>query len=428
MSAWTELPVPLSERVEFASREWVAEADRYLQANVAKAGSALDGLETSLTERWSNAPPHLGFKDNAAGFSLRIRDGKVEVGVGPAGEADTEIDGDYNSVLPIACTIYGGDAAIQQRAQREYSKLMREPIKRQGQMPEHPGIMQVLGGLHDHMARRTINNPDIDHRIERYGLRGNVAELEDQGYTILENAFTDELADELRDEADRIHDSQPAEDGWKAAQLLHRGRLWEEAVVHPWVLTLADYLLGRGGTAAIVETIRKYAGDDTHPGLHTDYSGWRVQAPYPEQCLEATAVWALDDFTADAGPTVFLPHSWKRREPVAPGATREDCVLLEMPKGSIAFWHGASWHGSQLRTAPGARHSLHIAYCNYMLRSFDRYDTIDPAIAERNPPVFQTLCGLDDPFGKTEASKGADRARATYAATAGYGSSKPLHR
>ena len=172
MADWTELTVPLSERVEFASREWAAEADRYLQAKAAAAGSALDGLSCSLTERWQNSPPHLGWKDNVAGFSLRIEDGRIEVGVGPAPEADVEIDGEYNAILPIAWTIYGGDASIRERAQREYGALMGDKkISRKGALPEHPGLMQVLGGLHDHMARRTINNPDIEHRIEHYGLQ-----------------------------------------------------------------------------------------------------------------------------------------------------------------------------------------------------------------------------------------------------------------
>ena len=429
MADWTELTVPLSERVEFASREWAAEADRYLQAKAAAAGSALDGLSCSLTERWQNSPPHLGWKDNVAGFSLRIEDGRIEVGVGPAPEADVEIDGDYNAILPIAWTIYGGDASIRERAQREYGALMGDKkISRKGALPEHPGLMQVLGGLHDHMARRTINNPDIEHRIEHYGLSSNVAELNDQGYTILENAFTDEMADELRAETDRNHDAQPAEDGWKAAQLVTRGRIWEETVVHPWVLTLAEHMLGRGCTVGITETIRKYAGDDTHPGLHTDYSAWRVPEPFPEHCLESTAVWAIDDFSAEAGPTVFLPGSWKRGTHAPRGSNREDCVLLEMPKGSIAFWHGASWHGSQMRTLPGARHSLHIAYLHFMMRTVDRYDTIDPQIVDRNSPPFQTLCGLDDIFGKTVASKGADRERSAYAASANYGSAAPLAR
>ena len=301
-------------------------------------------------------------------------------------------------------------------------------ISRKGALPEHPGLMQVLGGLHDHMARRTINNPDIEHRIEHYGLSSNVAELHDQGYTILEHAFTEAMADELRAETDRNHDSQPAEDGWKAAQLVTRGRIWEETVVHPWVLTLAEHMLGRGCTVGITETIRKYAGDDTHPGLHTDYSAWRVPEPFPEHCLESTAVWAMDDFSAEAGPTVFLPGSWKRGTHAPRGSNREDCVLLEMPKGSIAFWHGASWHGSQMRTLPGARHSLHIAYLHFMMRTVDRYDTIDPQIVDRNAPPFQTLCGLDDIFGKSVASKGADRERSAYAASANYGSSAPLDR
>ena len=200
----------------------------------------------------------------------------------------------------------------------------------------------------------------------------------------------------------------------------------KEAAVHLWVLTLADHMLGRGNILGISETIRKGPGLDTHPGLHTDYDAWRVEEPFPEVALECTAVWAIDDFDEAAGPTVFLPGSWKERRSVPPGTTRENCILLEMPKGSIAFWHGASWHGSQRRTAPGYRHSLHKSYLRYYMRPIERFDNIDSAIVDRNPPVFSALCGLDDLFGKSEETTGADLERYVYAAKNKYGSSSPI--
>ncbi len=228
MSTSAELPVPRSEWVEFASREWCEEANRYLQEQADKHPEALDGVEWSVTERWRNAPPHLGFADNIAGFWFTISDGEIEVGAGPAPEAETEIDGNYNAILPIGWTIYGGDAEVQARAQREYSHLSRDkPVKMKGQFPSHPPMLPFLGGLHDHMARRTINNPDIDHRIEHYGLRSNVEELTKQGFTVIEDAFTDKMANELREQG-------------------VVGRHWEEMVVHPWVLTLVDQALGPG--------------------------------------------------------------------------------------------------------------------------------------------------------------------------------------
>lgn len=56
----------------------------------------------------------------------------------------------------------------------------------------------------------------------------------------------------------------------------------------------------------------------------------------------------------------------------------------------------------------------------YFMRPLERYDDIDQAIVDRNPPAFSTLCGLDDPFGKS-GDTGADFERLRYAANAGYG-------
>jgi len=243
MSDGTTLPISRSEWVEFASREWCEEANRYLQEQAVLHPEALDGVEWSVTERWQNAPPHLGFPGNTAGFWFTISGGTIEVGAGPAAEAETEIDGDYNAILPIGWTVYNGDAAIQARAQREYGHLSRDtPVKMNGQFPSHPPLLPFLGGLHDHMARRTINNPDVDHRIEHYGLRSSVEELDGQGYTVLESAFTHVMADELIENAGV-------------------GRHWEEMVVHPWVLTLVDQALGEG--AMLIEPERGATGGET---------------------------------------------------------------------------------------------------------------------------------------------------------------------
>lgn len=239
----TPLPVPQSEWVEFASKAWCEEANRYLQEQASLRPEALDGVDWSVTERWQNAPPHLGFSDNVAGFWFTTSGGRIEVGAGPAAEAETEIDGDYDAILPIGWTIYGGDAEIQARAQREYGYLSRhKPVRMKGSFPSHPPLLSFLGGLHDHMARRTINNPDVEHRIEHYKLRPHVEELATQGSTTLEDAFTEEMAAELR------------ESGAK-------GRHWEEMVVHPWVLALIDHALGEG--AFVVQPNEGAAGEGT---------------------------------------------------------------------------------------------------------------------------------------------------------------------
>ena len=281
MSDGEKLPVPQDELVEFASREWCDEANHYLQEQAALHPEALEGVEWSVTERWRNAPPHLGFRDNVAGFWFTIAGGKIEVGTGPAAEAATEIDGDYNAILPIGWTIYGGDAEIQARAQREYGHLSRnKPVKMKGAFPSHPPLLPFLGGLHDHMALRTVNNPDIEHRIEHYDLRSNVEELVSQDYTVLESAFTEEMADELR-------------------EVGGCGRHWEEMVVHPWVLALMDQSLGDGAILVDLEDGSAGEGtltaawaltDDALPNVTTGSIAVSVGAPIEEQLDGTLAV------------------------------------------------------------------------------------------------------------------------------------------
>lgn len=315
MTDGTALPISRGEWVEFASREWCEAANRYLQEQAALHPEALDGVQWSVTERWQNAPPHLGFPGNIAGFWFTISDGKIEVGPGPAAEADTEIDGDYNAILPIGWTIYNGDPEIQARAQREYGHLSRnKPVRMKGEFPSHPPLLPFLGGLHDHMARRTTNNPDIDHRIEHYGLRANAEELASQGGSILDDAFTRDMADDLR-----------AAGGC--------GRLWEEAVVHPWVLALVEQSLG--DRPILVRPKVGSSGDDS-----------------------VTVTWTLaDDAVTDAniGSVAIAVNA-----PITPEAIATMQVIYASRDSSL----------SEHRIEAGQDQ------------------------ADRNPPVFSSLCGL----------------------------------
>ncbi len=413
----TNLAAPLAERVEYASPAWLAAAKRFLEERAA----ALSATPFSVARTLRAPPPHLAGGRTSIGYTLRLSRDAVEVEAAADPNADLHETADYNCALPFCWTVRGDDAEAAGRAHREYRYLAGERAPEALRHREPPaGTATVLRELHDHLARRTVNNPDIDHRAAGFGLEGHIEALDDTGYAVLRNAFTTDFADELRAETHRNHDAAPPDSGFRATMLLRRGPLWEQAAIHPWVLTLAEYLLGRGCVLYQSDTIVKGPGLDTHPGLHADYGASRVAEPFPEYCLEATAVWAIDDFDLAAGPTVILPGSFRKRSQVPPGTGRDGTVTIEMPKGSIAFWHGASWHGSMPRQAPGRRTSLHNADVRFFMRPLERYDDIDQRIVDRNPPVFATLCGLDDPFGKS-GDTGADFERMRYASEAGYG-------
>jgi ectoine hydroxylase-related dioxygenase (phytanoyl-CoA dioxygenase family) len=59
-----------------------------------------------------------------------------------------------------------------------------------------------------------------------------------------------------------------------------------------------------------------------------------------------TLVWAITDFTADNGATVFVPGS--HMSGLQPDYRHDfsDAVPAEMPAGSIVLWDGRTWHAT----------------------------------------------------------------------------------
>ena len=414
----TDLAIPLDQRFELASADWVREANRFLSERRESIKHFVRPVSFSV--EFNKAPEHLD-SSGTLGYTIVLDGAETMVIAKPDATVDFFQHCIYDHAIPPATIVHADNEDSARCRRREYEHLFGDSLGYYLDAFEtNTDVSALLMAFHDHMARRTVNNPAIVHRAHQLGLESNLRELDTVGYTILPAAFSHAFADELREETHRNHAGRSEGASFRATMLLQRGAIWEQAALHPWVLTLAEYLLGRGCLMYQSDTIVKETGQETHPGMHSDYGASRINEPFPDYCLEATAVWAIDEFQVEHGPTVIRPGSFKERRQVPPGTTQEGAQLIEMERGSIAFWHGATWHGSTPRTAPGQRTSLHNAYSRNFVRTIERYEDIDPAIIAHNPPAFSTLCGLDDPFGKS-GDDGADFERLMYCAAAGYG-------
>jgi hypothetical protein len=417
--AFTQPVSLIDERFELGTQQWVDAARSFLEAEI--GARDLAGVRFSVGSRWTDTPPHISFNGGVGGWSVRSSGDGLTVtrGAPEAGSLDLCAIGDYNAAIPVATTVYGDDPGIAQRAERESRHRAGDKhLQINGTLPANVAVGALLRDLHDHLARRTIDNLDTAHRIQHLGLDKHLAELSENGYTILERAVTEAMADEMSAEIHRVHNENPDAPGFRANMLLQRGRLFEEAAQHPLVMALVERLIGRGCLMFQSNCIRKNPGEETHQ-LHADYLS--IPEPFPEYPVEVTSIWALEDWTAEAGPTVFVPGSFReKRRPR--GNEVEAAVPLLMPKGSIALWDGATWHSASPRSKEGQRVSLHNAYSRMELRTVENYLDIDPAIVERNPPRFSALCGLDDFYGRNTHT-GPDFERMMAAMGAGYGSS-----
>jgi ectoine hydroxylase-related dioxygenase (phytanoyl-CoA dioxygenase family) len=268
---------------------------------------------------------------------------------------------------------------------------------------ENPAANEILMLLHDHMGRRTVENPDLAHRAERQGLTANIRKMEETGYTVIRNAISPEFAEEVRNATLRAlmeHDVISLQ--W----MLYHGREIELLALNPPMMTLIDASLGRGAVIASLSAIRKGAGPGFIP-IHTDYA--HVPEPYPEFPMTGVGVWALEDWTVASGPTWIVPGSHKMRRAPRPGEGHNGGVPIEMPKGSAVYFTHGVWHWQGDRTEPGERVTLHMHYNRGILRSLEP-KKVDPQMLHRNPPRLGEMLGEDDWFDKM-AGIGRDQLR-----------------
>ena len=320
----------------------------------------------------------------------------MRAAAGPCERSDFRIRGDYTAALGMARTQYAAGPNAIGRASRENGvRFGRDGFEVEGAPPTDPDLLRVLTAMHDHLAQRTTLGGDLSHRIAHEGLADAVASLEEHGYCVLENAASEQFADELREAL--VECIEAGGGARPAAMLLERGRLFEEAALHSGLLALAEHLCGRGFLLAQLLGQKKGPGPSSLP-LHSDYN--MIREPFPEFVQNCTAIWALEDFALEAGPTLVVPGSHKLARHPRAGEGVDEAIAIEMPRGSIALWTGATWHAHADRTRRGERISLHATYSRMPLRTYDFYRDIDPAILDRNPPELTTLAGLDDVFEK----------------------------
>ena len=276
------------------------------------------------------------------------------------------------------------------------------------------------------------NVPDADAILleaRRLGIQRHLLELHTYGVTVIppETVGSPELIERLREAILRViaerHDLTVPDDwqthsepwgGPKSWCWLFEDESFIEAALHPVARCIAQFMCGRTvvlqGTPVIIKTKGTPGRNDPegYLNLHTDTHG--VPSPLPEWAQLVNISWLLTDYSGpEDGPTVLVPGShrfgrmprsdeskwWEDGAPVEP-------VPLEGKAGSIAIWHGALWHGSRPRTAPGMRITLPYVYGRSYLQTIHMWSEVvaegDNAKLVDKYPELRDLLGLWHPY------------------------------
>lgn len=395
--------ITLPHHAEFLSDRWLEEARRFWRELPQPRRAALAGRPFSVSERFSDAPPHLGLPANVAAWTLKFDGEAAEISRGFDENADLRVEGDYQAALFLAQFVGVGAPGGAEEMRREAAVLFGKDAFRVGGRLADEAVGQAIAGFHDHMARRTVENPDLEHRARRLGLTGKIRDMEENGFVVIERAISEDFADTLRERTRAaMSDDQSLLDSW-----LYLGRPFERLILNPMLMTLIDASLGRCAQIATLGALLRGPG----PGQidnHTDYTD--IPEPYPEYALSGVAVWSLEPWTVASGPTWIVPKSHRYRRAPRPGEGLSEGVPIEMPKGSAVFFTQGVWHWQGPRTEPGERVTLHPHFNRNFLRSIDPKRP-DVSLIARNPPRLGEMLGLDDGFDKLTPAGGRDYLR-----------------
>jgi len=224
-----------------------------------------------------------------------------------------------------------------------------------------------------------------------------LAQLQSEGYVVLRDVAESDLVRRFREELAPYLATAPFGrndfEGFRSQRLyalLAKARTTAELVAHPAVLELVDAVLDAPCLLSANIAINVHPGE-TAQSLHPDdgYCG----VPRPRRPFGVSAVWAIDEFTAENGATEVLPGSHLfGNEPIA--ATDPRIRPIEMSPGSVVVFLGTTLHRGGANRTDGARLGLTPQYCQPWMRQIENMAlAVPPAVVATLPERVQELLG-----------------------------------
>lgn len=254
----------------------------------------------------------------------------------------------------------------------------------------------------------------VMQQIDGYGLHKYALELEAYGVTVippevmrLPEGFIEKLREAILRACERrngvtIGDYRTAkptaeESGRNNWFLLEEDEVFVEAALNPVQLALVRWLCGRSAYLAGHSWIIKAADDgEGFLNLHSDAHG--VPPGGGRIAHLCNASWLCTDYNSiDDGPTIFVPGSHHYGRATLPHEMdASDSSFPRLPllgkAGSLAIWHGGTWHGAVPRTTPGVRVTLTQVFMRRYMRPMHLWDRdLEPGFLDTRPELAKLL-------------------------------------
>lgn len=234
-------------------------------------------------------------------------------------------------------------------------------------------------------------------------LTPHLAQLETDGYTVVERLIDDATVDALLGavrSAEARHHSAPSNNRFEGSRtvrtynLLARDEVFRQIPVQPQVLTLIESMLGPQCLVSSIASISIAPGERAQV-IHSDDQIQPLARPHV--ATVANSMWALTDFTEANGATrvVLGSHLFDHGPDYFADAPERPSIAAEMPRGSVLVWHGSTWHGGGANRSDDTRVGIAMNYCAGYIRQQENQQLGIPAeIMADFTPELRQLCGL----------------------------------
>jgi ectoine hydroxylase-related dioxygenase (phytanoyl-CoA dioxygenase family) len=197
-------------------------------------------------------------------------------------------------------------------------------------------------------------------------------QLDELGYLVLPGLMSPELLERLRRRVDELFEEEGAQAGSefkqepgarRLANLVNKGRVFEEVILTPEVLEAMEQVLGPRFKLSSVNVRSADPHSPCDQPLHADSAAIADESGY----WVCNSVWMLDDFTPENGATRMVPgsHRWGRIPPPEMYEAHPQQELVTGKAGTVVVMNAHMWHGGTANRTGKARRAMHVYYTRW---------------------------------------------------------------
>ncbi len=241
--------------------------------------------------------------------------------------------------------------------------------------------------------------------------------LDLQGYLVIPGLMPPEQLEALRRRVDELFIQEGVNAGGefkqepgarRLANLVNKGRIFEEVILTPRVLDCMAHVLGPRFKLSSVNV----RSTDPHSGadqpLHADSGAIADDSGY----IVCNSVWMLDDFTTENGATRFVAgsHLWRRLPEPGFYHPHPKQQLVLGKAGDVVVMNAHMWHGGTANRTGAPRRAMHVFYTRTD-QPQQQYQKrwLSPDLQARLAHDARRILALDDPLNDELSSSGSGK-------------------